>query len=191
MATEIKVPTLGESITEATVITWLKNVGESVAVDELLVELETDKVAMEVPSPVAGVLTQIIADIDADVEVGGVLAIIEEGATAAQVAPTPQVQQQPAAQAAPIAAQAPLAPVPAQSSKVSLLSPAVRKLLEENNLDANVIAATGANGRLTKSDVVNHMNSAVAPAPVVVPPQPQKVAAPPVQAKKLAPAIKP
>ncbi|MBF0383413.1 MAG: 2-oxoglutarate dehydrogenase complex dihydrolipoyllysine-residue succinyltransferase [Magnetococcales bacterium] len=181
MATEIKVPTLGESITEATVIKWLKAVGDSVAVDELLVELETDKVAVEVPSPVAGVLTQIIADVDEDVEVGGALATIDEGGSAAKVAPTPKVSQ-PAPQA-PVAAPPPpqqqVATPVASSSSASLLSPAVRKLLEENNLDAGSISATGANGRLTKSDVMNHINANSAPAPAPV--QPQTVAAPAAQ----------
>lgn len=159
MATEIRVPTLGESITEASVIKWLKGVGESVAVDELLVELETDKVAMEIPSPVAGVLTRIIADEGADVEVGAVLALIaEEGA----VAPSPPRSQAPQ----------PTADIPTQDQEVkaSLLSPSVRKLLAENNLEAANIPATGAKGRLTKADVLNYINSTAAPTMVQTPP---------------------
>ena len=90
MATEIKVPTLGESISEATVTTWLKAVGDSVAADEPLLELETDKVTLEVNAPVAGTLTEIMADAGADVEVGNVLGMIGDGAAVTPSAPAPE-----------------------------------------------------------------------------------------------------
>ncbi|MBF0193944.1 MAG: 2-oxoglutarate dehydrogenase complex dihydrolipoyllysine-residue succinyltransferase [Magnetococcales bacterium] len=186
MATEIRVPTLGESITEATVIKWLKKVGESVAVDELLFEVETDKVAMEVPSPVAGVLTQIIADEGSDVEVGALLAIVEEGATAAALAPpAAEKQEQPPQQSEPPPAQE----APTADNESSLLSPAVRKLLAENNLDASAITATGAKGRLTKADVMAYMQNNATAAPVAAPPK--ETAAPVATPPKATPAPKP
>jgi 2-oxoglutarate dehydrogenase E2 component (dihydrolipoamide succinyltransferase) len=198
MATEIRVPTLGESITEATVIKWMKKVGESVAVDEMLFEVETDKVAMEIPSPVTGVLTQIIAGEGSDVEVGALLAIIEEGATATASAPAAAETQAPVPQQAvtPPPVPVPAAPAaPTGGSDASLLSPAVRKLLDENNLDAGLIPATGAKGRLTKADVLTYMQSKPAATPVVptpkttpAPPPPKPVAAP-VAAPASAPAV--
>ena len=89
MATQVKVPTLGESVTEATVGEWLKQVGDAVAADEPIASLETDKVAVEVPSPVAGVLTELAVDLGATVEVGAVIATVEEGATGKAPTPAP------------------------------------------------------------------------------------------------------
>ncbi|MCK4866869.1 MAG: 2-oxoglutarate dehydrogenase complex dihydrolipoyllysine-residue succinyltransferase [Alphaproteobacteria bacterium] len=150
MSKPITVPSLGESITEAIVARWFKSVGDAVALDEPLVELETDKVTIEVSSPAGGVLTEVLADSGEEVEVGALLGSVEEGAAAAE---------KPAE-----------APVPkpangsAETAEEPALSPAVRKLVEENNLDAAAIPATGPKGRLTKGDVVGFMDAA-RPAP--------------------------
>jgi len=159
MASEIIVPTLGESVTEATVIKWFKEPGEAVEVDESLCELETDKVTVEVPSPVAGVLKEIIAQEGMDVEVGGLLGRVEEGATAS--APAVKTETAPAAALAPAAQ--------------DTLSPAVLKLVTENNLDASAITGTGKDGRLVKGDVIAYMDTQKAPAPA---PAPASAAAP-------------
>ena len=160
MSIEIKVPALGESVVEATVARWLKKTGEAVGADEPVVELETDKVTLEVPSPVAGVLQdQVVAEGDT-VEVDALLALLEEGAApavaAAPAAPKEEAPKAappaaaPAPTAAPIAASAPVA---ARTGAAAVLSPAVRRLVDENNLDAAKIAGTGKDGRLTKGDV--------------------------------------
>ncbi|MDP6109997.1 MAG: biotin/lipoyl-containing protein, partial [Rhodospirillales bacterium] len=147
MATEIKVPTLGESVTEATVAKWMKSVGDAVAADEPLVELETDKVTLEVNAPATGTLSDIVADEGAEVEVGALLGVLAEGAGAPPVA-------------APAAATEPAPASPGTATQT--LSPAVRKLIEENNLDAMSIPATGKDGRLVKGDVLAFMESGVA-----------------------------
>ncbi len=164
MTTEIKVPALGESVSEATVAKWMKAVGDSVAVDEPLVELETDKVTVEVPSPVAGVLAEIIAAEGSDVAVGAVLGSIGEatGATAGAKPAAPVSAAAPAEKAAPAAptpAAAPTPPPAAGSSAAALLSPAVRKLVEENRLDPEKIQASGKDGRLTKGDVLAYLST--------------------------------
>jgi len=181
MATEIKVPTLGESVSEATVSKWFKAVGEAVALDEPLVELETDKVTVEVNATAAGVLVEIVAAEGDDVEVDQLLGSIEEGATAtaAPATPAPAKEKPAPAPAAPAAAPAP-APAPAAAPAAApALSPAVRKLVEENNLNPNAITGTGKDGRLTKGDVLEAINSgtaakaaapAAAPAPAAAAP---------------------
>ena len=169
MATEIKVPTLGESVTEATVAKWMKQAGDGVAVDEPLVELETDKVTLEVNAQTAGTLAEIMVAEGATVEVGAILGMIAEGAVAAPAAPAPAAPA-PAAPApaapAPTAAAAAPAPAPAvppapapapaavPSAQVQVLSPAVRRLVEEHNLNPAKIAASGKDGRLVKADVL-------------------------------------
>jgi len=176
---DIVVPAMGESVTEGTIAGWLKKVGDAIAVDEALCEVETDKVTAELPSPVAGVLVEIIADADTDVEVGTVVGRIAVGATAG--APTPA-----APSATPAAASAPAASsAPAAAANTSLpLSPAVRKLVEENGLDAAKIPATGKDGRLVKGDVLAYIESGQAakdktPAPAPKPaPAAPKAAAP-------------
>ena len=169
MAVEIKVPVLGESVVEATVAKWMKGAGEAVAVDEPIVELETDKVTLEVPSPVNGVLSDIVASEGATVEVDALLGMVEEGAAAtSKPASTPASPpaSKPAAIAPEAAASTP-APAPtsapaaaasahtgrAPSGAAAVLSPAVRKLVEENNINPNAISGTGKDGRLTKADV--------------------------------------
>ena len=177
MTTEIRVPALGESVTEATVAKWMKAVGDAVAVDEPLVELETDKVTVEVPSPVAGTLAEIIAETGSDVAVGAVLGAIAEGA--AQAAKSPQAGARPEAAREPAEEQrqpgpTPVAAPPAESrpslapasDNVVALSPAVRKLVEEHRLDPAGIKGTGPGGRLTKGDVLDHVaNQGSGPGP--------------------------
>ena len=157
MATDILVPTLGESVTEATVAKWFKAEGDAVAVDEPIVELETDKVTLEVNASVAGTLSSIAAREGENVEVGALLGVIGEGgaAVAKKAAPAPaKAAEKPAPAPAPKAAEARAEP----------LSPAVRKLVEENKLDPNAISGTGKDGRLTKGDVLQHMQSGAKPA---------------------------
>ena len=157
MPVEIKVPVLGESVVEATVAKWMKSAGEAVGADEAIVELETDKVTLEVPSPVNGVLADIVAKEGDTVGVDALLALVEEGAAptakpAAKTAPAPApvAVPAPAATAAPVAVPAPAA---ATTAAAAVLSPAVRKLVEENNLNPAAISGTGKDGRLTKADV--------------------------------------
>jgi 2-oxoglutarate dehydrogenase E2 component (dihydrolipoamide succinyltransferase) len=164
MPTDIKVPALGESVTEATVAKWFKGVGDTVSADEPLCELETDKVTVEVPAPVAGTLHEIVAEEGAEVEVGALLAVIAEGEDSPAVKPSqapPPAKAEPepeAAQAPPKAkADAPKPATPEKTAGAALdypLSPAVRKLVEDNSLDAARIPATGKDGRLTKEDVL-------------------------------------
>jgi 2-oxoglutarate dehydrogenase E2 component (dihydrolipoamide succinyltransferase) len=162
MATEIKVPTLGESVTEATVAKWMKSVGDAVALDEPLVELETDKVTLEVNAPTAGTLSAISADEGAEVEVGALLGMLEEGAGAPAAKPAAKPEPAPAA---PAPEPAPAAAPPPAAAASATLSPAVRKLVEENNLDPAAIPATGKDGRLVKGDVLAFMEGgAAAPA---------------------------
>ncbi|MEE8562372.1 MAG: 2-oxoglutarate dehydrogenase complex dihydrolipoyllysine-residue succinyltransferase [Alphaproteobacteria bacterium] len=154
MSVEIVVPALGESVTEATVAKWFKSPGDAVELDEPLVELETDKVAVEVNAQVAGVLAAIAADAGTDVEVGGLLGSIEEGAAPAVKASTPGAVPDAAAAPPKVAAPAAMA-----------LAPAVRKLVEENRLDAASIPATGKGGRLVKGDVLAFLEKRGAPGP--------------------------
>ncbi|HEU4969207.1 2-oxoglutarate dehydrogenase complex dihydrolipoyllysine-residue succinyltransferase [Sphingomonas sp.] len=144
MATEIKVPTLGESITEATIGEWLKKPGDPVKADEPVASLETDKVSVEVPSPVAGVMGQYAAQVGDTVQVGAVIGSVDEGgATAAAPAPAPAAAPAPAP-----------APAPAEEPAGDLtLSPSVRRMVLEHGLDPTQIKGTGKDGRLTKEDV--------------------------------------
>ena len=175
MASEIKVPTLGESVTEATVARWLKKAGDAVAMDDPLVELETDKVTLEVNAPAAGVLSEIVAPEGANVAVGAVLGRIGEG-TAKPAAPA---RAQPAA-VAPAETRKPAAAAvaPASAGNVAVLErsgPAVRKLVEENRIDPAKIAASGKDGRLTKGDVLAYMERGAA-VPSAGTPQPPPAA---------------
>jgi 2-oxoglutarate dehydrogenase E2 component (dihydrolipoamide succinyltransferase) len=164
---EIRVPTLGESVTEATIGKWFKKPGDAVAVDEPLVELETDKVTIEVPAPAAGVLSDISAKDGETVAVGAVLGQIKEGAGAA---PRPQAEQQPAAKAsAPLPPAAKPAAAPAAPTKLSdtPLAPSVRKLSAESGIDAATVPGTGKDGRVSKGDMLAAIERAAAqPTPV-------------------------
>ena len=155
MSIEIKVPTLPESVPDATLLDWKKQVGDAVAQDEILVELETDKVVLEVPAPQAGVLTEILKN-NGDIAVANeVLARIDASATtSAAPAATPEP---------PVAAAA----ASSAAAENASLSPAVRKLVEENKLDPDTITGTGKGGRLTKGDVLAHLEAAQTPAPQV------------------------
>ncbi|MEQ5775659.1 MULTISPECIES: 2-oxoglutarate dehydrogenase complex dihydrolipoyllysine-residue succinyltransferase [unclassified Thalassospira] len=187
MATEVKVPALGESVSEATIAKWYKKVGDTVAADEPIVELETDKVTVEVNSPVAGAIAELIVGEGDEVEVGALIAMISEGAegTSAkeeapaeakapakeEAAPAPKEEAKPAA---PAAASAPAT----QSANTDHpLAPAVRKLVEDNNLDASKIPASGKDGRLTKGDVLDYLEGGK-PAPRAAAPAPAAPAGP-------------
>jgi len=167
MATDIVVPTLGESITEATVAQWLKKSGEAVAVDEPLVELETDKVTLEVNAASAGVLSEVLAQEGDNVEVGAVLGRIDESAkaTAASARKAPEAAPEkapdkPAEKAAAPATKAEAAPQPAPAAEA--LSPAVRKLIEESGLDPARLRGSGKDGRILKEDVLKALESGAA-----------------------------
>jgi 2-oxoglutarate dehydrogenase E2 component (dihydrolipoamide succinyltransferase) len=160
MSIEIRVPQLPESVADATLVAWRKQPGEAISRDENLADLETDKVVLEVPAPANGTLKEILIQAGTTVRSGDLLAIVEPGAAGAMAAPAAKAAA-PAA-AAKSAGPAAAASAPAESAK---LSPAVRRLVEENKLDPGQIAASGRDGRLTKSDVVGHLGKQAAPAP--------------------------
>jgi len=155
MATEITVPTLGESLSEATVATWLKSVGDAVAADEPVLELETDKVTIEVNAPAAGTLTEITVEEGSEVTVGAVLGFIGGAGSPPATALTESPQA---------------AKTTASSESAPAVSPAVRKLLEEHGLDASAVSGTGKDGRVTKGDVLSYLKDPPAePTPTAVP----------------------
>jgi len=166
---EVKVPQLSESVTEATLLQWKKKVGDAVAVDEILIEVETDKVVLEVPAPSAGVLTEIVQADGATVGAEQLIAKIDTAATAGAAAPAP----------APAPAQAAAAPAQAAApavggSKGDVAMPAAAKLLADNNLKATDVAGTGKDGRVTKGDVLGAVAAGAKPAaaPVAAAPAP-------------------
>jgi 2-oxoglutarate dehydrogenase E2 component (dihydrolipoamide succinyltransferase) len=162
MSKEIKVPTLGESVTEATIAKWFKKEGDAVKADEPLVELETDKVTVEVPAPASGKLEKIVVQAGSTVAVGTLLGSIAEGAAGATAAPPPKTEApKPATAPAPSASPAKSADQP--------LSPAVRKAVVENNVNPADVSGTGKDGRITKGDVVDHL-AKPAPASVIAAP---------------------
>jgi 2-oxoglutarate dehydrogenase E2 component (dihydrolipoamide succinyltransferase) len=169
MATEIKVPTLGESVTEATVARWLKQPGDTVAMDDPLVELETDKVTLEVNAPAAGTLSEVLVAEGANVGVGAILGVIGEGA--AKVAPAAAKPAAAAAKPASAPAPAPAKPAaaPAANGAADILArsgPAARKAAAETGVDVTKIAPTGKDGRVTKTDIAAAASAKPAPAPV-------------------------
>jgi 2-oxoglutarate dehydrogenase E2 component (dihydrolipoamide succinyltransferase) len=195
MSESVVLPALGESVTEGTVTRWLKKVGETVAVDEPLVEVSTDKVDTEIPSPVAGVIEQILVQEDETVEVGAVLVIIGDGSGAAAAPAAPAAEAAPVVEApapaapvvaapvvaapvvaAPIVAApvvtAPVAAAPAAPaaaiSDAGYVTPLVRKLAQESGIDLTQIAGTGVGGRIRKDDVLN-ATSTPAPAAASTP----------------------
>ena len=192
MSEQVVLPALGESVTEGTVTRWLKKVGDTVAVDEPLVEVSTDKVDTEIPSPVAGVIEQILVQEDETVQVGGVLVIIGSGSGAAPAA-APVVEAPVAAPVAPPVVEAPVAvpivaapvappvvaapviaptPAPASSASVAAASssdagyvtPLVRKLAAEIGIDLSRISGTGVGGRIRKDDILSANSAPVAQA---------------------------
>ncbi|MBE7636330.1 2-oxoglutarate dehydrogenase complex dihydrolipoyllysine-residue succinyltransferase [Sneathiella sp. P13V-1] len=178
MTVEIRVPVLGESVTEATVGQWFKQVGDAVTKDEPILELETDKVTLEVNATESGRLAEIVVPEGEDVEVGALLGQIAAGEAGAVAAPAPKKEEAPApAPAAPApaaAAPAPAAPAPAPAAPVASgpaeVLPAAQKLIDENNLNVANIRGTGKDGRITKGDVLEAMEnggvSPAAPAPI-------------------------
>jgi 2-oxoglutarate dehydrogenase E2 component (dihydrolipoamide succinyltransferase) len=216
-ATSVKMPELGESVTEGTVTRWLKKVGDTVAVDEPLVEVSTDKVDTEIPSPVAGVLVAITAEEDDVVAVGGELAKIgAEGAAPApepKAEPKPEPKPEPAPESKPepkpepaAAAPAPVpspppAPTPAPAARTDsagsdagsdagpYVTPLVRKLAAENGVDLASVTGTGVGGRIRKQDVLAAAEAKKAPAPAPAAAAPAAKAAPPAAAASPAPAL--
>jgi len=181
MTIEIKAPTLPESVPDGTIATWYKKPGESVSRDELIVDIETDKVVLEVVAPADGVLKDIKKAEGDTIVSNEVLAIFEEGAVAAAPAAEPAAEEVPEK-----ATPAPAESDEDQSNLAVLLSPAARKLVEENNLDANLIQSTGKDGRITKEDVVNYMK-----APAEAPKPATPVEAPVTQTKAVSPPQQP
>jgi 2-oxoglutarate dehydrogenase E2 component (dihydrolipoamide succinyltransferase) len=147
MSIEVKVPQLPESVTDATLVAWHKQPGEPVGRDENLVDLETDKVVLEVPAPVAGVIKEIKVENGATVTSGQVLAILEEGAAGAAAKP---------AAAKPAAAEPQAAPEQ-KAAAAAKLAPSAKRMVEEHKLDAGQIAGSGRDGRISKGDVIQHM----------------------------------
>jgi 2-oxoglutarate dehydrogenase E2 component (dihydrolipoamide succinyltransferase) len=170
--TDIRVPTLGESVTEATIGKWFKKPGDAVAVDEPLVELETDKVTIEVPAPAGGVLSEIVAKDGETVAVGALLGQIADGAAGAK-----------AAAAAPAPVKPTAAPAPAPAAKTVAAdapqAPSVRKIGAESGIDPAGVAGSGKDGRVTKGDMLAAIERAAAqPTPVVQPAAAIQVRAP-------------
>ena len=189
---EVKLPQLGETVTEGTITKWFKKVGDAVALDEPLFEVSTDKVDTEVPSPIAGTLTEVRAKEGDTVPVGAVIAVVGDAGAAPTPAPAAAPTPEPAAAPAPAPAAEPApapaaepapapAPAPAPTVVVAaapsagnapLLSPVVRRLISENNLDVAKIAGTGPGGRITREDVLALIDAQAgkstpaAPAPV-------------------------
>jgi len=192
MATDVKVPALGESITEATLGAWLKRPGDAVAIDEPIASLETDKVAVEVPSPVAGVMGELVVKQGDTVAVGAVIARVEEGAAGAKPAPALELTEVAAGPVNPPGA----GEIPALRETVTetagpaadaalTLSPAVRRAVLEHHVDPSKIHGTGKDGRLTKDDVLAAAKVAPAPeakAPAAAP-APAEAGPPPTPAK--------
>jgi 2-oxoglutarate dehydrogenase E2 component (dihydrolipoamide succinyltransferase) len=173
--TEIRVPTLGESVTEATIGRWFKKAGDAVAVDEPLVELETDKVTIEVPAPSAGTLGEIVAKDGETVAVGALLGQIKEGATGAAAKSAP-----PPAKTAAAAAPPPAPPPTTKAAPADVpLAPSVRKISAESGIDAATVPGSGKDGRVTKGDMLAAIEKAAsAPTPVNQPAAAVQVRAP-------------
>ncbi|MCU0986315.1 MAG: 2-oxoglutarate dehydrogenase complex dihydrolipoyllysine-residue succinyltransferase [Acetobacteraceae bacterium] len=179
MSVEIKVPALGESVSSATVARWMKQPGEAVAADEPLVELETDKVTVEVPAPAAGVIEAIVVAAGAEVEVGAVLGLIAAGAASGVAAAAPKPAEAPK----PAAAMSAAAPAPARPPL-----PAAAKLMADQGVPPAAVAGTGKAGQVTKADVLKVIEGGARPTPA---PAPAPAAAPapaPKPAAKPAPA---
>src|SRR5688572_5008508 len=163
MAIEVRVPQLPESVADATLVTWHKQAGDSVARDENLADLETDKVVLEVPAPVAGVIKSLGKVAGTTVTSGELLATIDEQATGASVKPAAKAEKPEAASKAEAKrAIEPKKSEPAPTAKEEpggKLSPAARRLVEENKLSAGEISGSGRDGRITKTDVAQHLES--------------------------------
>ena len=183
MSIEVKVPTLGESVTEATIGQWLKRPGEAVTLDEPIASLETDKVAIDVNAPAAGVMGELLFKEGDNVSVGSLLTTIEDGVVVAGAQP-PAPRTEPAP-AVPPAASAAAAPAPVEAGEPVALSPAVRRAVLEYGIDPATVRGTGKDGRLTKEDVIAAASQkqatakAASPAEAVSAPAPAPLAAAP------------
>ncbi len=169
---EVKVPQLSESVAEATLLQWKKKPGEAVAIDEILIEIETDKVVLEVPAPAAGGLSEIVQADGATVAADQVIAHIDTEAAAGAVAATPAAPTAAAPAAAPVAA--PAASAPASNSMAGVASPAAAKIMADQGMAAGSVAGTGKDGRVTKGDVLaaaSAPKAAAAAIPTGVPTQ--------------------
>ena len=164
---EVLVPQLSESVSEATLLNWKKQPGEAVQADEILIEVETDKVVLEVPAPTSGVLTEIVKGDGSTVTAGEVLARIDDAAKAS--APSEAPKSAPAA-AAPVAVEAPVA-----AAKSSVASPAAGKILSEKGIDPATVSGSGRGGRVTKGDALNAMVTPAMPAAPATPSAPVPV----------------
>jgi 2-oxoglutarate dehydrogenase E2 component (dihydrolipoamide succinyltransferase) len=180
---EVVLPQLGESVTEGTITRWLKNVGDTVQVDEPLVEISTDKVDTEIPAPAAGVIAEIRAQVDQVIEVGGVLATIASASTApAPAAPKPPaaaptaVVQTPAPVQPAVVKVEPVAPAPVASASTSnggaYTTPLVRQLAREKGIDLSQVKGSGVGGRIRKEDILNFTPATAAVTPVAAPTAP-------------------
>ena len=204
----VVMPQLGETVTEGTVLSWAKAVGDSIEMDEVLVEISTDKVDTEIPSPAAGVISELLANEGDTVVVGAPMAVIASSAGAVASAPAPSAPEPapaaaaPATEAAPVVEAAPVAAAPASAlPEGKFFSPVVRKLAKENNVDLAAVAGTGKDGRITRKDVESYIaankgQASAAPAPkpaVATAPAPPAVAPaqPAAPAQPVAPAHAP
>ncbi|MGH6843873.1 MAG: 2-oxo acid dehydrogenase subunit E2, partial [Methylocella sp.] len=170
MATEIRVPALGESVTEATVGRWFKKAGELVKADEPIVELETDKVTLEVNAPASGVLAEIVAKDGATVSAGALLGQVGDAASAVHPKDEAKPVPPPTAPASPAPA---LAPAPATLSPLAMpASPAAAKIAADHGLDPAIVAGSGKRGQVLKGDVLDYIAKPPAPAPAAPPPSP-------------------
>src|SRR5436309_15652607 len=177
--TEIRVPTLGESVTEATIGRWFKKPGDAVAVDEPLVELETDKVTIEVPAPSAGTLGEISAKDGETVAVGALLGQINDGAAGAAAKPAAPPAKAAAPPPPPSAAPAPAAATSKAPPADAPLAPSVRRISAESGVDAATVPGSGKDGRVTKGDMLAAIERAAsAPTPVNQPAAAVQVRAP-------------
>jgi 2-oxoglutarate dehydrogenase E2 component (dihydrolipoamide succinyltransferase) len=177
MTIEVRVPQLPESVADATIVSWHKKPGDAVARDENLVDLETDKVVLEVPAPMAGVLKEIKFNDGTTVTSGQLLAVIEEGATAVPGASAPAVMAASGGAATPATAAVAAAKEAAKpDATAAKLSPAAKRVVEENRVDPKSVSGSGRDGRVSKSDVVNYLSAKdAAPA---APPASKTAAAP-------------
>src|SRR6185369_9248738 len=182
---EVKVPQLSESVAEATMLQWKKKAGESVALDEIIIEIETDKVVLEVPAPAAGVLAEIVVPDGATVVADQVIAKIDTEGKAGAAAPAAAT----AAAAAPVPA-APASAPAAAGSKAGIAMPAAAKIMADNQLAAGSVPGTGRDGRVTKGDVLGAVAAGAGKppvAPVAAPVAAPRVALPQVNARVAAP----
>jgi 2-oxoglutarate dehydrogenase E2 component (dihydrolipoamide succinyltransferase) len=191
MATDIVVPTLGESVTEATVGKWFKKAGDTVKADEALAELETDKVTLEVNAPVGGVISEIVVKEGETVAVGAILGSISEGqvgAAAAKPSAAPSAPPKAAPSPAPQVSAAPqpsAAPAAARSPNADVLAPSVRRIAEESGVNPASVAATGKDGRVTKGDMLAAIENGASHPAAITFPMPQPMQAPSIRTPRV------